>query len=117
MIFNRLERHWSDDRLLNNKIDCNRYLTINQEKLSISEWSIKSGIPKNVIINRLFRGWNEADVLKPVKQMKKLTQKDANNIRIEYKKGNTTYAKLAKKYHVANSRISDIVNYKAFNKT
>ena len=44
----------------------------------------------------------------------KLTWKQANSIRKEYKKGNTTHKKLGKKYSIGKSRIGEILLNKAW---
>lgn len=55
---------WADSYTqMNNRRTCPRY-ELDGEKLTMSEWSHKTGIPRSTILNRLSRGWSFEEAIK-----------------------------------------------------
>ena len=62
---------WVDRFVQQNNTKRNRFITLNEETHSLSEWSRITGINKNTIEKRLRAGWSEELALtKPVDQSK-----------------------------------------------
>ena len=68
--YNKENCRWATQHEQQNNRTNNRYLTLNGDRLTVSEWAIRIGISANVIHTRIYRGWSDKDALTvPVRKL------------------------------------------------
>ena len=95
----------------NNRRTC-KYITINGETKTVSEWCRINGVNRSAAYNRIARGWDaEKAVTEKSQVVKKLTESDVDAIRRNYIPRSKEYGTrpLAKKYGVSFHTIEAIV--------
>lgn len=72
-ILHRIRRlNWSPEKAMS-KVKTPKMLTFGDQTLTVSDWSLKTGICKNTILKRIFLGWSDKDAVTiPPKIMSRL---------------------------------------------